>query len=57
MVFKKKKCLREDGVQLQENKVTDEEEEEGGARHLSLKLSVVSFERRGGRHRFGRGGG
>lgn len=35
-----KKCLKEEGVQLQESKVTDEKEKEGGARHLSLERSV-----------------
>lgn len=41
-----KKCLREEGAQLQESKVTAEKEKEGGARHLSLALSVPYIERR-----------
>lgn len=42
-----KKCLKEDGVQLQESKVTDEKEKEkeGGARHLSLECSVPPIAR------------
>lgn len=40
-----KKCLKEDGVQLQESKVTDEREKEGGARHLSLEHSVSPIAR------------
>ncbi len=40
-----KKCLREDGVQLQESKVTDEKEKKGGARHLSLERSMSPIAR------------
>lgn len=41
-----KKCLKEEGVQLQDTELTDEREEEGGGRHLSLERSVSSIERR-----------
>lgn len=34
---------KEEGAQLQESKVTDELEKEGGARHLSLEHSVSSI--------------
>lgn len=39
-----KKCLKEEAVQLQVSKVTDEKEKEGGARHLSLALSMPPIE-------------
>lgn len=44
-----KKCRREEGVRLQESKVTDEKENEGGARHLSLALSILPIKRQWGR--------
>lgn len=53
-----KKCLKEEGVQLQESKVTDEKEKEGGARQLSLERSVSPIERQGEMQvGEGRGGG
>lgn len=42
-----KKCLKEEGDQLRESKVTDEKEKEGGARQLSLERSVSPIERQG----------
>lgn len=38
------RSLREEGVRLQESKVTNEKEKEGGARHLSLERSASSIE-------------
>lgn len=38
------KRLKEEGVQLQKSKVTNEKEKQGGAKHLSLERSVYPIE-------------
>lgn len=39
-----KKCLKEEGVQLQKSKVTNEKEKQGGTKHLSLERSMSPIE-------------